>query len=94
MRSLKVPAWLLAFLSRITGLLIQAESNQVGCIYTAKGFDLDYVGVIFGLDLRYDVKTSSWVGDRTQGYDSVVKGSGEQFLNLVKYHIESYYRVV
>lgn len=31
--------------------------NQIGCIYTAQGFEFDYVGVIIGPDLIYDVKT-------------------------------------
>ncbi|MBU0683995.1 MAG: DUF2075 domain-containing protein [Candidatus Omnitrophica bacterium] len=28
--------------------------NQVGCIYTAQGFEFDYIGVIIGPDLKYD----------------------------------------
>ena len=28
--------------------------NQVGCVYTAQGFEFDYVGVIFGKDLVFD----------------------------------------
>ena len=28
--------------------------NQVGCVYTAQGFEFDYVGVIFGKDLVYN----------------------------------------
>ena len=27
--------------------------NQVGCVYTAQGFEFDYAGVIFGNDLAY-----------------------------------------
>lgn len=30
--------------------------NQVGCIYSAQGFEFDYVGVILGPDIRYDSK--------------------------------------
>lgn len=30
--------------------------NQIGCIYTAQGFEFDYVGVIIGPDLIYDEK--------------------------------------
>lgn len=30
--------------------------NQVGCIYTAQGFEFEYVGVIIGPDLQYDEK--------------------------------------
>jgi DUF2075 family protein len=58
--------------------------NQVGCVYTAQGFEFDYVGIIFGLDLRYDWDKNEWVGDKKQSHDSVVKRSKEQFLDLVK----------
>lgn len=58
--------------------------NQVGCVYTAQGFEFDYVGIIFGRDLRYDWDQNSWVGDRTQSFDTVVKRSRDQFIDLVK----------
>jgi hypothetical protein len=58
--------------------------NQVGCIYTAQGFEFDYVGVIFGRDLRWDPVPESWIGDRSESHDSIVKRSGEQFTDLVK----------
>lgn len=29
--------------------------DQIGCVYTAQGFEFDYAGVIFGNDLRYDL---------------------------------------
>ena len=28
--------------------------NQVGCVYTAQGFEFDSCGVIFGRDLRFE----------------------------------------
>lgn len=58
--------------------------EQVGCVYTAQGFEFDYVGIIVGLDLRYDWERNEWVGDKKQSYDTVVKRSKEQFLDLVK----------
>lgn len=58
--------------------------DQVGCVYTAQGFEFEYVGVIFGLDLRYDWEANAWVGDKSKSHDSVVKRSKEQFLDLVK----------
>lgn len=57
---------------------------QVGCVYTAQGFEFDYVGVIFGQDLRYDGDAGTWVGDRKKSHDTTVKRSGEQFTELVK----------
>lgn len=61
-----------------------AGIDQVGCIYTAQGFEFDYVGVIFGLDLKYDPDTTEWMADKAASHDTVVKRSGEQFLELVK----------
>jgi DUF2075 family protein len=59
--------------------------NQVGCIYTAQGFEFDYVGVIFGTDLRWDAALDSWVSDPGSSHDSKVKrAKGEEFLELVK----------
>lgn len=58
--------------------------EQVGCVYTAQGFEFDYVGIIFGLDLRYDPDKGEWIGDKTHSHDSVVKRSGDSFVDLVK----------
>ena len=58
--------------------------NQVGCIYTAQGFEFDYAGVIFGKDLVYDFEHQMWRGDKKCNEDSVVKRSGDQFTELVK----------
>jgi len=58
--------------------------NQIGCIYTAQGFEFDYVGVIFGKDLVYSFEKGAWVGDPRHSYDPVVSKSGSRFLSLVK----------
>jgi uncharacterized protein len=58
--------------------------NQVGCVYTAQGFEFDYVGVIFGRDLRWDPATNDWIGDPSHSHDSIVKRSGDRFTDLVK----------
>jgi uncharacterized protein len=58
--------------------------NQVGCVYTAQGFEFDYAGVIIGRDLRYKPATGTWIGDKTISHDSVVKRSGDRFADLVK----------
>lgn len=58
--------------------------NQVGCIYTAQGFEFDYVGVIVGKDLVYDFKEQEWVGKKEHSFDTVVKRSKEKFVDLVK----------
>ena len=58
--------------------------GQVGCIYTAQGFEFDYVGVIVGPDLKYDFERQEWVGDKDSSYDTVVKRSGDKFTELIK----------
>jgi len=58
--------------------------NQVGCIYTAQGFEFDYVGVIFGKDLVYDFDSQQWIGNKEYSYDPVVKRSKDLFVDLVK----------
>lgn len=58
--------------------------DQVGCIYTAQGFEFDYTGVIWGPDLVYDLDRGRWHGDKKASHDTVVKRSKDQFLSLVK----------
>lgn len=57
--------------------------EQVGCVYTAQGFEFDYVGVIWGKDLRYQ-PDEGWVGERTASFDTTVKRSRDRFAELVK----------
>ena len=40
--------------------------DQVGCVYTAQGFEFDYVGMIVGHDLVYRPMDGGWVGQRDQ----------------------------
>lgn len=61
-----------------------AGMDQVGCVYTAQGFEFDYVGVIFGTDLTYDLDEQNWVGHKDRSCDTVVKRSRDQFLDLVR----------
>jgi hypothetical protein len=58
--------------------------DQVGCVYTAQGFEFDYAGVIFGSDLRYDPDRGEWIGHPECSQDGAVKRSGSRFLELVK----------
>lgn len=58
--------------------------NQIGCVYTAQGFEFDYAGVIFGPDLRFDSATGSWVADPGRSCDNRVKSDKAHFSDLVK----------
>ena len=61
-----------------------AGIEQVGCVYNIQGFELDYVGVIWGEDLVYRFEQNDWVGNRERSADSVVRRSGERFVDMVK----------
>jgi DUF2075 family protein len=58
--------------------------DQVGCVYTAQGFEFDYVGVIFGKDLVYDLDNQCWVGEKSHSFDAKVKRARDKFVDLVK----------
>lgn len=58
--------------------------DQVGCIYTAQGFEFDYAGVIFGKDLVYNPQASQWEAEKDNSYDSALKRSKDQALELLK----------
>ncbi|WP_232021125.1 MULTISPECIES: DUF2075 domain-containing protein [Pseudonocardia] len=56
--------------------------GQVGCIYTAQGFEYDWSGVIMGPDLvRRDGR---WAADRSRSFDGPVKKAGDEFAALVR----------
>jgi hypothetical protein len=59
--------------------------EQVGCIYTAQGFEFDYTGVIFGRDLVYRPGVG-WIGQREESKDRIVtRGvSSDEFTHYVK----------
>ena len=57
---------------------------QVGCVYTAQGFEFDYAGVIFGPDLIYNFDIQEWEGHPENSSDRTVKRSKGQFLDLAK----------
>lgn len=63
-----------------------AGFGQVGCIYTAQGFEYDWNGVIFGPDLVW--RTDRWVAVRGASKDpafrSVSKVSDEEFERLLR----------
>ncbi|MBA2642622.1 MAG: DUF2075 domain-containing protein, partial [Actinobacteria bacterium] len=61
--------------------------EQVGCVYTAQGFEYDYAGVIFGRDLVYRPR-EGWVGQPEYSKDNVVRRARRGsvlFADLVKH---------
>jgi hypothetical protein len=66
--------------------------EQVGCVYTAQGFEFDYVGVIFGPDLVYRPMEGGWHGQRDESHDRVVR-RGVTEAEFTRY-VKSTYRVL
>ena len=58
--------------------------KQVGCIYTAQGFEFDYIGVIVGPDLKYDKQNDCLIADRECTKDPVLKRSKDRFDEYVR----------
>ena len=47
--------------------------NEIGCIHTIQGYDLNYVGVIIGKDIWYDPVTGKIQIDKKNYYDQIGK---------------------
>lgn len=54
---------------------------QVGCIYSAQGFEFDRIGVIWGSDLVW--RTDRWIAQKAESRDSPVRSSSKM-LTLVR----------
>ncbi|MET8413546.1 DUF2075 domain-containing protein [Streptomyces sp. NPDC005195] len=60
-----------------------AGFTQVGCIYTAQGFEYDWSGVIFGPDLVW--RNGVWVADKKSSKDTIVARAPEhEFAHLIR----------
>jgi DUF2075 family protein/SOS-response transcriptional repressor LexA/DNA replication protein DnaC len=44
--------------------------NEVGCIHTVQGYDLNYVGVIIGPEFSYDTKNKKFKVDKDKYFDT------------------------
>lgn len=86
--------------SNIPWLIGNDSVNQIGCIHTCQGLELDYVGVIVGDDLRYDNKVISDVTKRDRndqsikGFKQKLKSSPEKALQDADEIIKNTYRTL
>jgi hypothetical protein len=58
--------------------------NQVGCIYTAQGFEFDYVGVVVGPDLTWKESDQRLVGDPNASEDPAISASDTHSDELIR----------
>ncbi|WP_232018713.1 DUF2075 domain-containing protein [Bordetella bronchiseptica] len=67
--------------------------GEVGCIHTTQGYDLNYTGVIFGHEIRYEEELDRIVIDRNNYHDR----NGKQAIedpNELKQYILNIYRTI
>jgi DUF2075 family protein len=58
--------------------------KQVGCIYTAQGFEFDYIGVIIGPDLKYNKEKDLLYGDMSVTKDPTLRRDPANFETYMK----------
>jgi DUF2075 family protein len=68
--------------------------KQVGCIYTAQGFEFDYAGVIIGEDLQYDPIMQKIVTDKSKSKDPVLRMTMNQATMTFDDYVRNIYRVL
>lgn len=68
----------------------ESGMEQVGTVYTAQGFEFEYIGVIFGNDLVYDLTKEEWKAIPEKSYDSQVKRNNSELVR----HLKNVYRVL
>src|SRR5215467_3840528 len=64
--------------------------EQIGTVYTAQGFEFDYIGVIFGNDLVYDADKQQWQSVPRNSHDTQVKRKNPDLTR----HLQNVYRVL
>lgn len=64
--------------------------KQIGCIYTAQGFEFDYIGVIIGNDLCVNNSTGSLTTDINATKDPMLRRSSDNFDR----HVRNIYRTL
>lgn len=75
--------------------------NEIGCIHTCQGLELDYVGVIVGRDIRYennkiitDITQRSTNDQSVKGFKSLLKSNREQAIQDIDEIIKNTYRTL
>lgn len=67
--------------------------KEVGCIHTTQGYDLNYAGIIFGKEIRYDKVSESIFIDKANYFDRT-GGQGIKDPEELKQYIINIYRTM
>lgn len=76
-------------MKNVEWIMREESIDEIGSIHTTQGYDLNYVGVIFGREIDYDERTNRIVVDLDQFYDRNVK-AGEDPETVRQYIINAY----
>ena len=68
--------------------------EQVGCIYTAQGFEFDYAGVIIGGDLKYNPMSKQIFTDKSACKDPVLRQNRQEATMTFDDYVRNIYRVL
>ena len=70
--------------------------GQVGCVYSAQGFEFDYIGVIIGNDIVYDMNTQSWISYKSNHRGNMISQVKLKSMSEEKYQsiVKNIYRVL
>ncbi|MBQ9074572.1 MAG: DUF2075 domain-containing protein, partial [Mogibacterium sp.] len=68
--------------------------NEIGCIHTVQGYDLNYVGVIIGEDVKYDPVNKRIIADKTNYYDTLGKSGVADDPEALKEYLVNIYRTL
>lgn len=64
--------------------------NEVGCIHTVQGYDLNHIYLIFGYEIDYDLDDNRFIVNRDKYYDSNGKDTVKSDAELLEYIINIY----
>jgi len=73
-------------------ILREDSIDEIGCIHTSQGYDLNYVGVIFGKEIDYDPDKGKITIKKEEFYDSGVKNNSTD--EDLKRHVINAYKVM
>ena len=54
-------------------IMTETAPEEIGCIHTLQGYDLNYAGIIIGNDLKYDPEKEQIYADKTSYFDTLGK---------------------
>ncbi len=70
--------------------------GQIGCVYSAQGFEFDYIGVIIGDDIIYNLNDQSWISMKGNHKGNMISQSKLKAMTDDEYQklVKNIYRVL